>query len=164
MNGRVTIIFIILFCAKFVFAGFPDIIKDIDDIDIDLKKIASKSRLAVISIKTAECPVCQHQLIRIKDKLNELAACNVTFIVLSPGPGDKIQRVRSKTEFPFPFIQDDDLKISKSLNLNLNDNEILPSILILNKNLEIEWEQRGRNAFYFGDPELMKILDCSFWI
>ena len=87
-------------------------IKDIDDIDIDLKKLASQRRLAVITIKTAECPVCQHQLIRIKDKLNELAACNVTFIVLSPGPGDKIQRVRSKTQFPFPFIQDDDLKIS----------------------------------------------------
>ena len=101
---------------------------------------------------------------RIKDKLKELVVCNVTFIVLSPGPVDKIQQVKSKTQFPYPFIHDDDLKISKSLKLNINDNEILPSILILNKNLEIEWEQRGRNAFYFGDPDLMKILDCSSWI
>ena len=164
MIGRVTLLLFILFGVKFVFAGFPDKIKDIEGTVIDLKHIVSKSRLAVITIKTAECPVCQHQLKRIKDKLKELVVCNVTFIVLSPGPVDKIQQVKSKTQFPYPFIHDDDLKISKSLRLNINDNEILPSILILNKNLEIEWEQRGRNAFYFGDPDLMKILDCSSWI
>ena len=164
MIGRVTLLLFILFGVKFVFAGFPDKIKDIEGTVIDLKHIVSKSRLAVITIKTAECPVCQHQLKRIKDKLKELVVCNVTFIVLSPGPVDKIQQVKYKTQFPYPFIHDDDLKISKSLRLNINDNEILPSILILNKNLEIEWEQRGRNAFYFGDPDLMKILDCSSWI
>ena len=164
MIGRVSLLLFILFGVKFVFAEFPDKIKDIEGTVIDLKHIVSKSRLAVITIKTAECPVCQHQLKRIKDKLKELVVCNVTFIVLSPGPVDKIQQIKSKTQFPYPFIHDDDLKISKSLKLNINDNEILPSILILNKNLEIEWEQRGRNAFYFGDPDLMKILDCSSWI
>ena len=147
-----------------MFAGFPDIIKDMDGSVINLKQMAFQKKLAVITLKTAECPVCQKQLIRIKERLSELTVCNVTFIVLSPGPVDKIQQVKSKTQFPYPFIHDDGLKISKSLKLNINDNEILPSILILNKNLEIEWEQRGRNAFYFGDPDLMKILDCSSWI
>jgi hypothetical protein len=59
---------------------------------------------------------------------------------------------------------DEDLTISKSLNLNIDDNQILPSILILNNKLEIEWEKRGRNAFNFADPELMKTLNCSSWI
>jgi hypothetical protein len=59
---------------------------------------------------------------------------------------------------------DEDLTISKSLNLNIDDNQILPSILILDNKLDIEWEKRGRNAFNFGDPELMKTLNCSSWI
>ena len=46
----------------------------------------------------------------------------------------------------------------------LSEIKILPSILILNEQLEIEWEQRGRNALFYGDPELMKILKCSSWI
>ena len=62
MMGRVTLLLFILFGVKFVFAGFPDKIKDIEGTVIDLKHIVSKSRLAVITIKTAECPVCQHQL------------------------------------------------------------------------------------------------------
>ena len=164
MIRRITLLLFVLISVGVVFAGFPDIIKDIEGTVIDLKHIVSKSRLAVITIKTAECPVCQHQLKRIKDKLKELVVCNVTFIVLSPGSIDKIQKVKSKTQFPFPFIKDEDLTISKSLNLNIDENQILPSILILNKKLEIEWEQIGRNAFYFGDPELMEILNCSSWI
>ena len=59
---------------------------------------------------------------------------------------------------------DEDLEISKSLDLIIDEKQILPSILILNEKLGIEWEQRGRNAFFFGDPELMKILKCSSWI
>ena len=164
MIRRITLLLFVLLSVGDVFAGFPDIIKDIDGSVIDLKQMASQKRLVVITLKTAECPVCQQQLIRIKERLSELIVCNVTFIVLSPGSIDKIQKAKSKTQFPFPFIKDKDLTISKSLNLNIDENQILPSILILNNKLEIEWAQRGRNAFYFGDPELMKMLNCSSWI
>ena len=164
MIRRITLLLFVLLNVGGVFAGFPDIIKDIDGSVIDLKQMASQKRLAVITLKTPECPVCQQQLIRIKERLSELIVCNVTFIVLSPGSIDKIQKAKSKTQFPFPFIKDKDLTISKSLNLNIDENQILPSILILNNKLEIEWAQRGRNAFYFGDPELMKMLNCSSWI
>ena len=162
------ILFVILLTHFFYFsslvAGFPDIITDINGSVIDLKKMAFNKRVIIVTIKTAECPVCQHQLIRIKEKLNELVACNVTFLVLSPGPIDKIKKVKSSTKFPFPFIMDNNLEISKSLNLNIDEFQILPSILILNEKLEIEWEQRGRNSLFYGDPELMNILKCSSWI
>ena len=153
-----------IYLTNSLFAGFPETITAVDGSNIDLKQLASQKRLVIITIKTAECTVCQQQLIRIKKKLNELIPCNVTFIVLSPGSIDKIQKAKSITKFPFPFVMDKDLTISKSLKLNIDDNQILPSILILNDKLEIEWEQRGRNAFQFGDPELIKILDCSSWI
>ena len=153
-----------IYLTNSLFAGFPESITAVDGSNIDLKQLASQKRLVVITMKTAECTVCQQQLIRIKKKLNELMPCNVTFIVLSPGSIDKIQKAKSITKFPFPFIMDKDLTISKSLKLNIDDNQILPSILILDDKLEIEWEQIGRNAFQFGDPELIKILDCSSWI
>ena len=49
---------------------------------------------------------------------------------------------------------DNELKIARSLDLLLNETQMLPSILILNEKLEVEWLQRGRNVLYFGDPEL----------
>ena len=75
-------------------AGFPDKLTDTDGAIIDLKELVSKKRVIVITIKTPECPVCQHQLIRIKEKLNVLVACNVTFLVLSPGSVDKIEKAK----------------------------------------------------------------------
>ena len=155
---------LIIVTTSFLFAGFPNVVSDIDGTIIDLKQLASEKRVVVITIKTAECPVCQQQLIRINDKLNELASCNVTFLVLSPGTINKIQKAKSNTKFPFPFIMDENLEISKSLDLIIDEKQILPSILVLNEKLEIEWAQRGRNAFFFGDSELMKILKCSSWI
>ena len=158
------IIFYVYLCSSQLFSGFPDIMRDINGSVIDLKELASKKRVVVITIKTAERPVCQRQLIRIKKQLNVLVACNVTFLVLSPGPIDKIHEAQSITEFPFPFIMDKDLDISKSINLTVDEFQIFPSILILNEKLEIEWEQRGRNSLLYGDPELIKILNCSSWI
>ena len=155
---------LIIVTTSFLFAGFPNVVSDIDGTIIDLKQLASEKRVVVITIKTAECPVCQQQLIRINDKLNELASCNVTFLVLSPGTINKIQKAKSNTKFPFPFIMDENLEISKSLDLIIDEKQILPSILVLNEKLEIEWAQRGRNAFFFGDSELIKILKCSSWI
>ena len=69
----------------------------------------------------------------------------------------------SPIHFQF-IIQDQDLNISRSLDLIINQKQILPSILILNDKLEVEWAQRGRNAFYFADPELMKHLKYEGWI
>ena len=100
----------------------------------------------------------------IIQNFDKLGVCNVTFLVLAPGPIDKLQKAKELTKFPFPFIVDQDLKISRSLDLIINETQILPSILILNDKLEVEWAQRGRNALYFGDPELMKHLKCEGWI
>ena len=115
MIRRIRILLFVLLSVGSVFAGFPDMIKDIDGTVIDLKQMASQKRLAVITLKTAECPVCQQQLIRIKEKLSELIVCNVTFIVLSPGSIDKIQKAKSITQFPFPFIKDENLDKEKTV-------------------------------------------------
>ena len=147
-----------------LFGGFPEIITDIDGTTINLKEITEQKTVAVITMKAPDCPVCQTQLLRIMQNFDKLSACNVTFLVLAPGPIEKLQKAKELTKFPFPFIVDQDLKIALSLDLIINETQILPSILILNDKLEVEWAQRGRNALYFGDPELMKRLKCEGWI
>ena len=145
-------------------ADFPELINDIDGNTINLKELAGQKTIAVITMKSSDCPVCQTQILRIRENFDKLSACNVTFLVLAPGPEVKLLQAKELTKFPFPFIVDNELKITRSLDLLLNETQILPSILILNDKLEVEWVQRGRNAIYFGDPELMKRLKCEGWI
>ena len=144
--------------------GFPEIITDIEGNNINLKELTPQKTVAVITMKSPDCPVCQTQILRIKQNFDRLAVCNVTFLVLAPTPIEKLYLTKEMTQFPFPFIADHDLRISRSLDLLLSKTEILPSILILNEKLEVEWAQRGRNVLYFGDPELMKRLKCEGWI
>jgi peroxiredoxin len=153
-------------CVLFsiLLGAFPEIITNIDGTTINLKEITTQKTVAVITMKSPDCPVCQTQLLRIMQNFDKLSACNVTFLVLAPGPIDKLQEAKELTKFPFPFIVDQDLKIARSLGLIINETQILPSILILNDKLVVEWAQRGRNALYFGDPELMRRLKCEGWI
>ena len=153
-------------CVLFsiLLGGFPEIITDIDGNAINLKEFTTRKTVAIITMKAPDCPVCQTQLLRIMQNFDKLSACNVTFLVLAPGPVEKLQKAKELTKFPFPFIVDQDLKVAQSLDLIINETQILPSILILNDKLEVEWAQRGRNALYFGDPELMKHLRCEGWI
>ena len=145
-------------------ACFPEMINDIDGKTINLKELAVQKTIVVITIKSSDCPVCQTQILRIIESFDKLSACNVTFLVLAPGPEEKLLQAKELTKFPFPFIVDNELKIARSLDFLLNETQILPSILILNDKLEVEWAQRGRNAMYFGDPEFMKHLKCEGWI
>ena len=147
-----------------LFGKFPEIITDIEGNNINLKELTAQKTVVVITMKSPDCPLCQTQIIRIMQNFDRLAVCNVTFLVLSPTPIEKLLHAKEATKFPFPFIADHDLKITKSLDLLLSETEILPSILILNEKLEIKWAQRGRNILYFGDPELMKRLKCDGWI
>ena len=153
-------------CVLFsiLLGGFPEIITDIDGDTTNLKELSAQKTVAIITMKAPDCPVCQTQLLRIMQNFDNLSACNVTFLVLAPGPVEELQKAKELTKFPFPFIVDQDLKIAQSLDLIINKTQILPSILILNDKLEVEWAQRGRNALYFGDPELMKHLRCEGWI
>ena len=152
------------FLFTILLGAFPKIITEIDGDTINIKELTTQKTVAVITMKAPDCPVCQTQLLRIMQNFDKLSACNVTFLVLAPGSIDKLQKAKELTKFPFPFIVDQDLKIARSLDLIINETQIIHSILILNDKLEVEWAQRGRNALYFGDQELMKRLKCEGWI
>ena len=142
--------------------SFPSKVISSEGNNINVGKLTEGSTVIIITIKSPSCPVCQTQLIRIGKQLDNFNKCNVTFLVLSPGTSKEVLQVKLTTGFP--FIPDDDLSISKALGLLLNPQQILPSIIVLNDNLTINWIQRGRNNIYFGDDELYDYLDCDNWI
>ena len=144
--------------------SFPSTVISSEGNKINVGKLTEGSTVIIITIKSPSCPVCQTQLIRIGKQLNTFNKCNVTFLVLSPGTSKEVHQVKLTTGFPFPFIPDDDLSIAKALGLLLNPQQILPSIIVLNDNLTINWIQKGRNNIYFGDDELYDYLDCDNWI
>ena len=78
------------FLFTILLGAFPEIITDIDVNTINLKELTSQKTVAVITMKAPDCPVCQTQLLRIMQNFDKLSVCNVTFLVLAPGPVEKL--------------------------------------------------------------------------
>ena len=143
---------------------FPSTVISSSGNKIYVDHLTKSSTVIVIMIKSPNCPVCQNQLIRIKNQLDTFNKCGATFLVLSPGTQEEVQQLKLYTNFPFPFIPDTDLAIAAKFGLIINEKQILPSILVLNNDLTIRWLRKGRNNFNFGDDELYDYLDCDNWI
>ena len=143
---------------------FPATVTSSKGNKVDVAALAKTHTMVVISIKATWCPVCRQQLQRIKEQLSDFEKCNASFLVLSPGSNEAVQEVKFNTDFPFPFIADQKFSIAKELDLILSPKEIMPAIVILNKDLSVKWIQKGRNALNFGDAELKEYLGCANWI
>ena len=143
---------------------FPATVTSSKGNKVDVAALAKTHTMVVISIKATWCPVCRQQLQRIKEQLSDFEKCKASFLVLSPGSNEAVQEVKFNTDFPFPFIADQNFSIAKELDLILSPKEIMPAIVILNKDLSVKWIQKGRNALNFGDAELKEYLGCANWI
>ena len=143
---------------------FPAKVKSVTGETIDVEALAKKQRVVVVTLKATWCPVCQEQLRRIRKELPDPSECGLTFLVLAPGPADKLRAIQKDTGFDFPFIEDSDLEIAESLGIRMAEDQIWPSILILERDLTVGWMQRGRNAAFFGDPQLLEEVNCAGWI
>lgn len=143
---------------------FPSQIKDINGKVIDLAQIAQSKQIVVVTLKSPHCPVCQEQLKRIKNQLKKFQSCGMTFLVMTSGPVSAIKKIQESTAFPFPFFEDRGLEVAKRFQLLLEPSQILPAIILLDKDLKVSWIQRGRAPFYFGDPALLKVIKCENWI
>ena len=95
---------------------FPATVTSSKGNDIDVAALAKAHIMIIITIKAAWCPVCQKQLLRIKDQLGDFEKCNASFLVLSPGSNEAVQEVKFNTDFPFPFIPDQNFSIAKKLD------------------------------------------------
>ena len=143
---------------------FPRIVRTVDGKRINIRQLTREKTVVIISMKAPDCPVCQSQLIRINEHMEEFSKCNISFLVLTPGPVESIYDAGVITEFPYPFIEDKNLVVSKSLGIKMNDEEIFPTIFVISDDLSVKWIKLGRNAFQFGDKELLEKLDCTNWL
>ena len=158
----------IIFCFDFHYAEdnkfFPNSIYDIDNNKIVISDLTKNNTVCVITIKSVTCPICTEQLIRIRDRMVDFNKCNLTFLVLAPGGENGIKELRNRSRFPFPFIQDKNLKIAEYFDLAMPPFEIVPAIILLNKDGSVRWIQPGRGPDYYSDQALSDYLDCSNWI
>jgi len=143
---------------------FPATVTSSKGNDIDVAALAKAHIMIIITIKATWCPVCQQQLLRIKEQLGDFEKCNASFLVLSPGSNEAVHEVKFNIDFPFPFIPDQNFSIAKKLGLILSPEEIMPAIVILNEDLSVKWVRKGRYALNFGDAELKDHLGCANWI
>ncbi len=145
---------------------FPGRIVSVSGDTVDVGQLAKDKRVVVITLKAIWCPVCQRQLVRIRQQLEQIKNCPVAFLVLSPGPGKALRGIKKRIDFPYPFIEDKNLAIAKKFDLVLDQErgEITPAIFILKPDLSIGWMQLGRNGSYYGDPQLFDEIDCGDWL
>lgn len=142
-------------------AKFPSMVTGVSGESIDVAKLAETRRIVVVTLKATWCPVCRQQLRRIRTALRNPDQCGIAILVLSPGPAEALRQIRADVGVSFPFIEDRGLKIASSLGLRLTDDQIQPSILILERDLSVGWMQLGRSTEYFGDPALLKEVNCA---
>lgn len=136
-------------------AAFPGTVVDTDGKRIDVARLAKEREIAVVTLKATWCPVCREQLVRLKSKLARINTDRVTFLVLAPGPAEKLREVKAVTDFPYPFIADEGLQIAQDLGLQMGADQIVPAILILDRDRAVRWMQSGRNSVNYGDDELL---------
>ena len=167
-RGLYYLIIFIIFCFYSLHAEenkfFPKYIYDIDDNKVVISDLSKNKTVCVITIKSVSCPVCTEQLIRIRERIKEFNRCNLTFLVLAPGGKDGIKELRKRTGFPFPFIQDKNLKIAKRFDLAMPPFEIIPAVILLEKDGSAHWVKPGRGPDYYSDQALIDYLDCVNWI
>ena len=61
------------FLFSILIGAFPKIITDIDGTTINLKEITEQKTVAVITMKSPGCPVCQTQILRIIQNFDKLS-------------------------------------------------------------------------------------------
>ncbi len=141
--------------------SFPAQLLDIDGRAVDVSALASAHRLIVVTLKAPWCPVCARQLARLEGLSAALENCGATFLVLSPGPAERIRAVREATGFSARYVEDRDLTIARSLGLELAPDQIVPSLLAVDSERTIVWQQRGRSGGSYGDGRLQRYLGCE---
>lgn len=141
-------------------AKFPANVRTVEGTTLDVAALAEARRVVIVTLKATWCPVCQEQLARIHRALLNPKECGLELLVLSPGPAEALKEIKARLGVGYSFIEDRDLKIAGSLGLKLARNQIHPSILILERDLSVGWMQRGRNGAFFGDPDLVREVNC----
>lgn len=141
--------------------AMPRQLVDIHGSAIDVRELAKRNQLVVVTMKATWCQVCVQQLRRLRRLQSQLEQCGATFIVLAPGPLEKLLEVERRVDFPFPFVEDVDLELARRLGLELRADQIVPALFSVNPSGNIGWMQKGRAPGLYADDILLELLQCD---
>ena len=139
----------------------PAELVDIHGRTVNLRELAKRQQLIVVTMKATWCRVCLQQLRRLRRLQSQLEQCGATFIVLSPGPLEKLREVERQVDFPFPFVEDVNLELARRLDLELRTDQIVPALFSVDPSGRIGWMQRGRAPGLYADDILLELLECE---
>jgi cytochrome c biogenesis protein CcmG/thiol:disulfide interchange protein DsbE len=139
----------------------PAELVDIHGRTVNLRELAKRQQLIVVTMKATWCRVCLQQLRRLRRLQSQLEQCGATFIVLSPGPLEKLREVERQVDFPFPFVEDVNLDLARRLDLELRTDQIVPALFSVDPSGRIGWMQRGRAPGLYADDILLELLECE---
>lgn len=139
----------------------PAELVDIHGRTVNLQELAKRQQLIVVTMKATWCRVCLQQLRRLRRLQSQLEQCGATFIVLSPGPLEKLREVEHQVDFPFPFVEDVNLELARRLDLELRTDQIVPALFSVDPSGRIGWMQRGRAPGLYADDILLELLECE---
>ncbi len=162
---RAMLLRLVLLAAVLAAAGsgpvLPGPLRDLDGAEVDIARLATEARVFLITMKSPVCPVCAQQLARLEHQRPGLELCGARFVVLAPGPAERIRAARRATGLEARWVEDPDGSLARALDLVLGPGQMVPAILEIDAAGRVTWQQRGRNGAYFGDGELQKHLRCE---
>lgn len=140
---------------------FPAELVDVDGMRVGLDAMTRDGRLFVVTMKSAACPVCARQLVRLERLRTGLARCGARFAVLAPGPVERIRKARQASGLAAHWFEDPGLSVGRALGLVLGPGELVPAILEIDAQGRVVWQQRGRSDQLYGDGALQRHLGCE---
>jgi len=124
---------------------------------IALDEIAPERSVAVVVMKGTWCPVCQRQLKRLSEQLEQIRETDATVVGLSTADPETNGKLADKLELRFPILSDASRELHERLEMWSDQNcHAIPGVVFIDESGEIADVHRGR---YPGKPQDEFVLD-----
>lgn len=112
---------------------------------VGLSELAPSRPTAIIVMKAPWCPVCQRQLKRVSERLNQIQHVGGAVYGLSAANTGTNAKLRRKLRLDFPILSDPSKSLHKKLNLWVaNQGHAMPGVIFLDEEGDIAKIHRGR--------------------
>lgn len=124
---------------------------------IALDEIAPGRSVAVVVMKAPWCTVCQRQLKRISNRLDDVQSADGAVVGLTTAEAKTNRRLTERLDLGFPILGEPSKRLHKRLGLwRPDDCHAIPGVVFLDESGTIKDVHRGR---YPGKPQGEFILD-----
>jgi len=135
--------------------------------ELELAKVLSETRAALVFYRGGWCPICNRQLADISNRYADFRACNVAVLAISNEEVRQGKKVLAKVGPPYPLLLDSSSNVIARYGLVAAKRDPLgwvlrkheyahPAVVLIGQDSRIEWFYRGKN--YRDRPTVDQIL------